>query len=136
MANSNPSKDLSTFIGLQNMQHVGNSYTGISFSSNILVLRSVTRGGSGAALATLALAANNLLGTGFPSYCNWTSASLGFSGTAKSVTYAGPAKGLGIADITPDETTSSVPEPSSVYLLGTGLMALTLVGVRRFRKTS
>jgi hypothetical protein len=194
MANSNPSKDLLTFIGLQNMQQVGNTYNGVSFSSNFLVLRSVTRGGSGAfapdptqtpiifingvtgapatgtinvssgfstgiqfffsagfketvtvwsgvngsgtALATLALSPNNLPCTGFPSYCNWTSASLGFSGTAKSVTFTGTANGLGIADITLNQTTSAVPEPSSVYLLATGLMALTLVGMRRFRKTS
>jgi hypothetical protein len=29
-------------------------------------------------LATLAVSANNLGCTSFPSYCNWTSASLGF----------------------------------------------------------
>jgi len=191
LANSTASESL-TFIGLQNMQPVGNAYSGVSFSSNIFVLRSVTKGGSGAfapdptgtpiifvngvtgsaatgiinvsagfstgiqfffsagfketvtvwsgyngggtILATLALSPNNLSCTGFPSYCNWTSASLGFSGTAKSVTFSGPANGLGIADITLNSTTSAIPEPSSIYLLATGLGMMSFGGIRRFRK--
>jgi hypothetical protein len=191
LANSTAPESL-TFIGLQNMQPVGNAYNGVSFSSNIFVLRSVTRGGSGAfapdptgtpiifingvtgaaatgiinvsagftkgiqfffsagfketvtvwsgyngggtILATLALSPNNLPCTGFPSYCNWTSASLGFSGTAKSVTFSGPANGLGIADITLNSTTSAIPEPSSIYLLATGLGAMSFGGIRRFWK--
>ena len=47
-ANSNPAAELLTFGGLQNMQQVGNTYAGVSFSSNILVLHSVGRNGSGA----------------------------------------------------------------------------------------
>jgi len=173
------------------MQSPNGVYSGIAFSSNFLVLRSVTKGGSGAfapdptgtpilfvngvtgtkataimnvssgfttgiqfffsagfketvtvwsgangtgtVLATLALSPNNLPCSGFPSYCNWTSASLGFSGTAKSVTFTGPANGMGIADITLNQTTSAIPEPSSIYLLGTGLSALMFGGIRRFR---
>jgi len=192
VANSNPSAELMNFGGLQNLQPVGTTYSGVSFSSNILVLRAVGRNGSGAfapdptqtpiifingvtgssatgiinvaagfstgiqfyftagfnetvtvwsgyngtgtILATLALSPNNLPCTGFPSYCNWTSASLGFSGTAKSVTFTGPANGLGIADITLNSTTSAIPEPSSIYLLATGLGAMGLHGVRRFWK--
>ncbi len=192
MANSNPAAELLDFAGLQNMQQVGNTYSGVSFSSNILVLRSVARNGSGAfapdptgtpiifingvtgspatgiinvsagfntgiqfyfsagfnetvtiwsgsngtgtILATLALSPNNLPCTGFPSYCNWTSASLGFSGTAKSVTFSGPANGLGIADITLNSTSSAIPEPSSIYLLATGLSAMGFGGIRRFWK--
>jgi hypothetical protein len=191
LANST-SPEVLTFIGLQNMQPVGNAYSGVSFSSNIFVLRSVTNGGSGAfapdptgtpiifingamgsaatgimnvsagfstgiqfffstafketvtvwsgyngggtILATLALSPNNLSCTGFPSYCNWTSASLGFSGTAKSVTFSGPANGLGISDITLNSTTSAIPEPSSIYLLATGLGAMSFGGIRRFWK--
>ncbi|HLW84586.1 MAG TPA: PEP-CTERM sorting domain-containing protein [Candidatus Sulfotelmatobacter sp.] len=195
LANSSKSKHVLTFIGLQNMQQVGNTYNGIGFSSNIFVLRSVTKGGSGAfapdptgtpiifidgpmgttatgtinvysgfttgmqffftagfketvsvwsgtngtgtILATLTLSPNNLPCTGFPSYCNWTSASLGFGqGTAKSITFTGPANGLGIADITLNQTTSAVPEPASVYLLGTGLAALGFSGIRRLWKVS
>jgi len=192
VANSNPVAELLNFGGLQNLQPVGNTYSGVNFSSNILVLKAVGRNGSGAfapdptqtpiifingvtgspatgiinvsagfntgiqfyfsagfketvtvwsgyngagtILATLALSPNNLPCTGFPSYCNWTSASLGFSGTAKSVTFSGPANGLGIADITLNSTTSAVPEPSSIYLLATGLGAMGFRGIRRFWK--
>jgi hypothetical protein len=122
---------------LQNLKPVGNTFNGINFSSNILVLRSVTRGGSGAfapdPTQTSIIFINGV--TGSPSCCNWSSASLGLSGTPKSVTFTGPANGLGIAD-TLNQATSTVPEPSPVYLLGTGLMALTFGGIRRFRKTS
>lgn len=191
-ANSNPSAELLIFGGLQNMQEVGTTYSGVSFSSNFLVLRAVGRNGSGAfapdptgtpiifingvtgspaigiinvsagfntgiqfyfsagfnetvtvwsgyngagtILATLALSPNNLPCTGFPSYCNWTSASLGFSGTAKSVTFTGPANGLGIADITLNSTSSAIPEPSSIYLLATGLGMMSFGRIRRFWK--
>lgn len=192
MANSTPGSEFLNFGGLQNMQPVGNTYSGVSFSSNILVLHAVGQNGSGAfapdptqtpiifingvtgspatgiinvaagfttgiqfyfsagfnesvtvwsgsngtgtILATLALSPNNLPCTGFPSYCNWTSASLAFSGKAKSVTFAGPANGLGIADITLNSTTSAIPEPSSIYLLATGLGAIGFGGIRRFLK--
>jgi hypothetical protein len=192
LASSSPGAELLDFGGLQNMQQVGTAYRGVSFSSNILVLRVVGRKGSGAfapdptrtpiifingvtgspvtgvidvaagfstgiqfyftagfgesvtvwsgyngtgtILATLALSPNNLPCTGFPSYCNWTSASLGFSGTAKSVTFTGPANGLEIADIALNSTTSSIPEPSSIYLLATGLGAMGFGGIRRFWK--
>jgi len=192
VANSTPGTQFLDFAGLQNMQAVGNTYSGVTFSSNILVLHSVGRNGSGAfapdptqtpiifingvtgsqatgiinvaagfgtgiqfyftagfgesvtvwsgyngtgtILATLALSPNNLPCTGFPSYCNWTSASLGFSGSGKSVTFTGPANGLGIADITLGSTTSAIPEPSSIYLLATGLGAMGFGGIRRFWK--
>ncbi len=191
-ANSNPSAEFLNFGGLQNMQQVGNTYSGVSFSSNFLVLHPVGQNGSGAfapdptqspiifingvtgapatgiinvaagfstgiqffftagfsesvtiwsgyngtgtVLATLALSPNNLPCTGFPSYCNWTSASLGFSGTAKSVTFSGPANGFGIADITLNSTTSAIPEPSSIYMLATGLGVMGFGGIRHFWK--
>jgi hypothetical protein len=192
LANSSPGTELLNFGGLQNMQQIGTTYSGVSFSSNILVLHAVGQNGSGAfapdptqtptiflngvtgsaatgiidvaagfstgiqfyftagfgesvtvwsgyngtgtILATLALSPNNLPCTGFPSYCNWTSARLAFSGTAKSVTFTEPANGLGIADITLNSTTSAIPEPSSIYLLATGLGAMSFGGVRRFWK--
>ena len=192
VANSTPGSELLTFGGLQNLQAVGTTYSGVSFSSNILALRGVGLNGSGAfapdptqtpiifingvtgapatgiinvaagfssgiqffftagfsetvtvwsgangtgtILATLALSPNNLPCTGFPSYCNWSSASLGFSGKAKSVTFTGPANGFGIADITLNSTTSAIPEPSSIYLLVTGLGAMGFGGIRRFWK--
>jgi hypothetical protein len=192
LANSSPGAEVLNFGGLQNMQQVGTTDSGVSFSSNILVLHAVGQKGSGAfapdptqtpiisingvtgspatgiinvaagfstgvqfyftagfgesvtissgyngtgtILATLALSPNNLPCTGFPSYCNWTSASLGFSGPAKSVTFTGPADGLGIADITLNSANSAIPEPSSIYLLATGLGAMGFGGIGRFWK--
>lgn len=181
---------LLTFAGLPNMQSPNNAYSGISFSSNFLVLVTGTRGGSGAfaptpigtplifvngltttnatgimnvasgvttgiqffftagfsesvtawsgangtgtILATLALSPNNLACPVYQSYCNWSTASLGFTGTANSFTFSGPADGLGIADITLGQTTTAIPEPSSFYFLGTGLAAFGFGRIRRF----
>jgi hypothetical protein len=115
-ANSNPSSERRTFIGLQNVRAVDGTYSGVSFSSNFLV------------------PPNNLSCTGFPSYCNWTSATLGLSGTAKSVTFTKPANGHALSDLALNSTTSAVPEVSSLCLLITGLGALGLGCFQRFRK--
>ncbi len=87
--------------------------------------------GSGTLLATLNLSPNNSLCTA-PSYCNWSSAGVSFSGTAESVTFTGGANGLGLTDITLNSSKTAIPEPSSIYLLGVGLAGVTVAGVRRF----
>lgn len=87
--------------------------------------------GSGTVLATITLANNNTSCTA-PTYCTWTSDGVNFSGTAHSVTFSGPANELGLADITLGSSTTAVPEPSGIYLLGTGLAGISFFRVRRF----
>jgi hypothetical protein len=89
--------------------------------------------GSGTVLATITLSPNdgNCTGVG---YCNWTDVGLSFSGTAQSVTFSGPANGIGLSDITLGQSTTAVPEPSSIYLLATGIAGICGQGLRRFLK--
>ncbi len=88
--------------------------------------------GTGTVLATITLSPNNGSCSGFPTYCNWSSAGLNFSGTAKSVTFTGPANGIGISDITLGSNSTAIPEPSSLLLMGTGLAGFSLGGWRKF----
>jgi hypothetical protein len=92
--------------------------------------------GTGTVLATISLSPNNGSCGSFPPYCNWTTAGLTFSGTAQSVTVSGTADGIGIADITIGSSSTAIPEPSSIYLLGTGLVGVSLGQIRRFLKSS
>jgi hypothetical protein len=87
--------------------------------------------GTGSVLATITLANNNTSCTS-PTYCIWSSDGVNFSGTAHSVTFTGPGNELGLADITLGSNTTAVPEPSSIYLLGSGLAGISLFRIRRF----
>lgn len=49
--------------------------------------------GTGTVLASMTLAPNDTY-CGLSGYCNWTNASLSFSGTAGSVTFSGPANAI------------------------------------------
>jgi hypothetical protein len=89
--------------------------------------------GTGAVLAVITLSNNNASCTA-PLYCTWSSVGASFSGTAHSVTFSGPADELGLSDITLGSATTAVPEPSSVSLFGTGLVCLSLGGIRRYLK--
>ncbi len=84
--------------------------------------------GTGTVLATLTLSNNNSK----CSYCNWTSAGLSFTGTAHSVTFTGPSNEFGLTDLTVGGSTTAIPEPSSIYLLGTGLFGISFSKIRRF----
>jgi hypothetical protein len=87
--------------------------------------------GTGTVLATITLA-NNSGSCGSPAYCTWSNIGATFSGTAHSVTFSGPANELGISDITLGSSSTVIPEPSSIFLLGTGLAGLSLGGLRRY----
>jgi len=89
--------------------------------------------GTGTILATLRIYSNDA-SCGTPALCIWTSVGVGFSGTAHSVTFSGPADELGISDITLNSTRTALPEPSSIYLLAAGLAGISAGGLRRFFK--
>ncbi len=124
----------STVTGTMN---VNNGFsTGINFFYTAAFQETVKvwsgANGTGTVLATITLAGNDA-NCSTPSYCNWTDVGVGLSGVAKSVTFSGPANELGIADITLGQTTTAaVPEPSSLYLLGTGLLGFCAQNMRRF----
>jgi hypothetical protein len=123
----------STVTGAMN---VTNGFTsGIQFFYTAGFSETVTvwsgTNGTGTVLATISLSPNNGSCTGFPTYCNWSSAGLTFSGTAKSVTFTGTADGVGISDITVGASSTAIPEPSSLFLLGSGLVGLSSQ-LRRF----
>lgn len=87
--------------------------------------------GTGTVLATIVLANNNASCTS-PAYCVWSNAGANFSGTAHSVTFTGPADELGLSDITLGGSSTAIPEPSTFYMLGTGLLGMSVGKIRRF----
>ncbi len=86
--------------------------------------------GTGIVLGSITLTNNNGSCTA-PAYCNWSTAGITFTGTAHSVTFSGPANEIGFADLTLGSNTTAVPEPESMYLLATGLVGISLGGLKR-----
>lgn len=75
---------------------------------------------------------DNCVGDPNGEYCNWTNAGVGFAGTAKSIDFGGTVNKVGFDNITFGSATAgggtSVPEPSSLLLIGLGLLGL---GIKR-----
>jgi hypothetical protein len=110
-----------------------NFYFTAGFTGNQTATVTIWSGanGTGSVLATITLGNNNGACSGFPSYCTWSNIGTSFSGTAHSVTFTGPANELGLADITIGGKGTAIPESSSMYLLGIGLMAISVSKPRR-----
>jgi hypothetical protein len=119
------------------VMNVGPGFSsGISFFYTAAFNETVTvwsgANGTGTILATITLSPNNGSCVGFPSYCNWSGVGLSFTGTGKSVTFSGMSNGAGISDITLGSTALVTPEPSTLVLLGAGLIGTSIGGSRRF----
>lgn len=121
--------------------------TGFSFFySSTIFFGSVTVydgfNGLGNTLATLSLPALGVC-AGRDSFCNWAPAGVKFNGIAKSVDFSDSAEKIGFDNITfgseiAGNTGSGggtgpnpVPEPSIVFLLGTGLAGLAAWRMRK-----
>jgi hypothetical protein len=87
--------------------------------------------GTGTVLLTISLSANSCSSSSNTCVYQWSQLGKTFSGTAYSVTFSGPGDQFGLADITLGSSSTAIPEPSSFYLLASGLALLAFGGVRR-----
>jgi hypothetical protein len=123
-------------LGIMNV--AGGFGSGLNFFYASLANETITvwsgANGSGTILATMTLSSSC---AGTPSNCIWFDAGMHFAGTAQSVTFSAPGgvQAIGIADITLGQSTTAVPEPSSLYLLATGLLSICVGQLRRFIRT-
>jgi hypothetical protein len=75
---------------------------------------------------------NNCVGDPTGGFCHWDPVGVAFAGTAFSVSFAGGANQTGFDDITiGSQTPGPVPEPATLFLLGSGL---AVIAARRARR--
>lgn len=114
-------------------------YTAINSPGSVQVYSGL--GGTGMLLASLELPVTPSL-PGTPAcpttapFCPWAPADVGFDGTAMSIVFSGSANQIGFDNITfgSRNPVSVVPEPATVALLASGLLALGGVGIVRRRR--
>jgi len=87
--------------------------------------------GTGSVLATIGLPVTPTCSSG-PTYCQWLPVDIDFSGTARSAVFGGQHLYLVVDNIKLNtQTFTVVPEPASLFLVGTGIAGILMRG-RKF----
>lgn len=120
---------------MEGMMNVTGGFSGINFFYVTGQTETVTvwsgANGTGTVLATIQLTSNSC--GGFPTYCQWGDYGQLFTGTAHSITFSGSSGNMfGLSDITLGSRSAAIPEPSTFYLLGGGVVGIFAGKLRRF----